>query len=268
MLKSVIGYAKSTIGIFQHSAQWLSFDFSDQVIKLSVKNDNLDDDSAELKDKVAIYFIHGTGDQACCFQAMAKQLKEDGLSRDYTSMHLVAFDGRYQGKGIDDFADQLLEKIKSNGHSRVVLVGHSRGALIGAYLNEYLAHDAKINVLHCISICGPFRGSYLALQAFSIFSSSVGQMSKGSYFLKALRYKINSGANSPYTFVIAKQDNIVPNRSGYISEYVKNNPKALYSLPDDGHLSAMASTRLCKYLRNLMNQAVDLELGLSPALLR
>lgn len=253
------GCVKSTVGMFKYSSQWLSLNFNDQDLLFTDNEQTITSGSKNMNNGVYIYFVHGTGDQACSFQEMAKQLRENGIHDDYKSMHLVSFKGRYQGQGIEDFANQLLQKIKSNEHRKIVLVGHSRGALVCAYLNEYLAKSAGIDVLHCVSICGPFRGSYLAMQPLRFFSNSIEQMSKGSKFLQQLRNKINTEPNSPYTFVIGGLDSVVPNRSGYILEYVKENPKALVRLSDHGHLSIMTSTRLLDYIKKLLNQIIDIE---------
>lgn len=251
------GFAKSTYGIFQHSSQWFSLGFNDQVIYLDETKKKEKDGVIQKDSDVAVYFIHGTGDHACSFQKIAGRLKRYGLHSDITSFHLVSFDGRYQGKGVDVFAKQLLEKIQENGHKRIILCGHSRGGVLAAWFNQYLAREAGIEVLHCISICGPFRGSYLAISPLTFFSDSVDQMSKGSEFLSELREKVNTDPNSPYTFVIASLDDIVPNRSGYILEYIDKYPDALFKLEDHGHISIMTSTRLSQFLQKLMNDAVS-----------
>jgi esterase/lipase len=249
------GFSKSTLGILQHASQWASLDFND--IDIPLKETSLKDEGVSSGDEasVGVYFIHGTADHACSFKAIATRLKKLGLTKEVTSMHLVSFDGRYQGKGIDDYGRQLLEKIEKNGHKQVILCGHSRGGVLAAWFNQYLAKDANIKVLHCISICGPFRGSYLAQAPVSYFSSSVEQMSKNSSFLQELRDKINSEPNSPYTFVIAGLDDIVPNRCGYVLEYVDNNTDSLFKLDDHGHLSVMTSTRLTNHLQSVINQS-------------
>lgn len=244
------GFAKSSVGIMQHASLWLTFQFSDQDIRLK-------DHVIEKEPGVGVYFIHGTGDQACSFQTIALRLKSWGLKEQVSSLHLVSFEGRYLGNGIDYFSQQLLQKIQKNNHNRVILCGHSRGAIIAAWFTQYIAKSADINVLHCICVSGPFRGSYLAKPPLSLFSNSVAQMAKGSLFLQSLREKINEEPNSKYTFCIAGQDNIVPNRSGYVLEYVDTYPDSLYKLDDHGHVSIMTSTRLSQFIKQLINKAVD-----------
>ncbi len=263
-LKYVKGVTKSTIGIFSQAAQWLSLNFEDQIIQLKAGPNASETDNKE--GDVAIYFIHGTADQACSFSGIANDIKHPIkepekrplLNEQFVSMHLIAFDDRYKGVGIDDFATQLRDRINKNGHRRIILVGHSRGAIVAAYFNEYYSKSERIEVLHCFSICGPFRGSYLAISPLTYFSDSIKQMAKSSKLLADLREKINTKPNSQYSFIIAEHDCVVANRTGYILEYVDKNPSSLYRITEHGHVSILTSTRLRDFLTITMNKSASL----------
>ncbi|WP_051131849.1 esterase/lipase family protein [Legionella tunisiensis] len=180
----------STTGALAHTYYWLtSFGSGDLVFhnpNFKVPNDA----DPGLGKGVAIYCTHGTADQAGAFDRVARRLIAEGLPELVSSIHLVSFDSRYQGKGIKYFSSQLAEKIKNNGHKYVILIGHSRGCLVNTDASErYLAKEG-INVLRVINLCGPFGGSDLAIAPLTQVSDSVEQMQVNSTFLKKLGAKV------------------------------------------------------------------------------
>lgn len=251
MWKSAIETAKAkqpiaTTGMFSHTYYWLISPSGNQTYQNpSYKSKNQDSGTA-------IYFIHGTADQPAAFQRVAERLIQAGLPDDICSLNLLAFDQRYQGNSIEDFSGQLMDKILTNKHQRVILFAHSRGGLVASYFAEFLAHLANIEVPLIITVGTPFNGSYLALKPLGWFSDSIKEMEINSEFLIRLKKKIIENPRSKYRFVIATEDSIVPGESGFIKEYVAKYPDSLSSYDRHGHLSVMSSHRLVSDIASLL----------------
>ncbi|HHF7345277.1 TPA: alpha/beta hydrolase [Legionella feeleii] len=239
----------STTGALAHTYYWLtSFGSGDLVFH----NPNFKvpkDIALDLSEGVAIYCTHGTADQAGAFDRIAQRLIAAGLPELVSSIHLVSFDSRYQGKGINYFSSQLAEKIKKNGHKHVILIGHSRGCLVNTYAAEQYLSEEGIHVERVINLCGPFGGSDLAIDPISRVSTSVEQMQVNSTFLKKLGAKVMQ-SKAIYNFFAAAEDWIVRPALSYVVDYVKKNPKSLVELDRHGHLSIMSSHRVVDFIRD------------------
>ncbi|KTD58082.1 putative lipase [Legionella sainthelensi] len=253
MLKSVVNTAKAkqpiaTTGMFAHTYYWLTSPSGDQIYQNPAYEKEQNQDR-----ETAIYFIHGTADQASAFQLVADRLIQKELPNEISTLNLLSFDQRYQGKSIVFFAEQLREKIRANQHQRVILIAHSRGGLVASYFAEFLAKQAGIEVPLIMTIGTPFNGSYLAINLLSWFSNSIKEMKIDSDFLSKLKKKIMGESLSSYHFFIATEDAIVPGESGFIQEYVKNHPNSLTILDRHGHLSVMSSHRLVSHIAALLS---------------
>jgi pimeloyl-ACP methyl ester carboxylesterase len=224
-------------GALVHSLLWLTGSFTDvvQVNPRYKRPDNVDEG-------VAIYCIHGTADRSSSFGRIASRILQR-LPCSVSGIHLISFDKRAQGAGIDDFALQLREKIRANGHKDVVIMGHSRGGLIAAYYAEYFAAEDNVNVHFVIPICTPFGGSALAMMPLSWMSSSVRQMEAHGPFLEELADKIRASGRKYYP-VSAENDVLVAPDAVCIPEH----RPILLVLDRHGHLSITSSHRLNQYI--------------------
>lgn len=253
MLSRVLNTAKAnqpiaTTGMFAHTYYWLTSPSGDLIYKNPSYKQEQNQDQ-----ETAIYFIHGTADQASAFQLVAARLIQAGLPNEISTLNLLSFDQRYQGKSIALFAQQLRDKIKANHHQRVILIGHSRGGLVASYFTEFLANSSGIEVPLVITVGTPFNGSYLAIKPLSWLSDSVREMEINSEFLLRLKKKIMESSMSLYHFFIAAEDAIVPSESGYIQEYVTKHPNSLTILDRHAHLSVMSSYRLVSHISKLLH---------------
>jgi pimeloyl-ACP methyl ester carboxylesterase len=233
----------SVTGVFTHVIAWLKSSSGDRVYR----NPNFkvqESDPEYLKEGIAFYGIHGLADRNSACERAAERLLLGELPGLIHSIYLPSFENRVRGKGIKNYAKQLRDKIKMNGDKNVILMGHSRGGLVAAYLSEYLAKDADINVHAVITIGTPFSGSPLAVEPLSWWSKSVKQMKKDSPFLKRLCEKI-SESDTYYYYFAAQNDVLVPIQSTFVEK--KNNSFVL--LDRHGHLSIMSSHRLVEHIR-------------------
>jgi pimeloyl-ACP methyl ester carboxylesterase len=203
-----------------------------------------------LNEGIGIYCIHGTADTVVAFNDVAKNLIND-LPSAISSIHLVAFEDRGKGISIKDYAEQLLKKIQANGHKTVILAGHSRGGLVAAYLYEFLAKEAGINVLFSFSAGTPFGGSLLALPPLTWFSKSVQEMQKGSELLQELHAKKDK--SHTYVCAAAAGDSIVKKEDATFND----EPAELF--PHHGHLSMMHDPKLLRFfLRSIYENVYKL----------
>jgi pimeloyl-ACP methyl ester carboxylesterase len=206
--------------------------------------------SVNPNDNIAIYCTHGTGDRVSAFRRFANRIMST-LPHNISAIHMTSFDERFQGKGIDDFAEQLLQKIIQNKDKRIVLWGHSRGGLVNTYLTENLAEKAGIEVVAEFAIGTPFRGSHLAVYPLTLISRSIEQMSSGSSFLILLTDKIRQSKVKRFYYA-AENDGLVKLDATSID-------KASTLLDRHGHLSIMSSHRLVKDVSLEINRLCQTE---------
>ena len=245
----------STIGVFKHSAAWVMSGKGDLIYHNP--NFKAPDPSSSLSPKgITIYCVHGTADRVSSFSFIAEELIHK-LPNNVASIKLISFDHRGEGVGIEDFSEQVRNKIQFYGDEDVILVGHSRGGIVNAHLAEQLQEDDHINVHAVINICSPFMGSDLAIPPLSWISTSVKQMQRGSEFLNQLADKIRHSAQKYYYFS-AVNDAIVDTSSACIPEHKDK----LVILPKHGHLSIMSSSVLATLLQKRIAQ-VAAQFGLS-----
>ncbi|HTM63051.1 MAG TPA: alpha/beta hydrolase [Gammaproteobacteria bacterium] len=196
--------------------------------------------------QVSIYCVHGTADRNASFSLISERLKND-LPDHVDGIHLLTFEDRMKGAGIEEFAKQLKDKILSNNkNKRVILMGHSRGGVIASWFAENLAAENDIQVDLVACICAPFRGSYLAKWPMAAISKSVDEMRTDSELVKALSEKIeNTKIN--YIYAGADKDAIV-NGDCWLPYHVARVDANCSLHTGHSHLSIMSSHELVKWL--------------------
>jgi pimeloyl-ACP methyl ester carboxylesterase len=141
----------------QHIGLWIAADFIQKNYvnpKFKAPKESKEADAAG----IGVYCVHGTADREGAFAPIAQEICVK-LPESISSIHLVSFQKRFRGKGIDFFAGELLREIRKNRHKRVILCGHSRGGLIVSAFAENFSKLAGIEVLGVFNICAPFGGS-------------------------------------------------------------------------------------------------------------
>ncbi len=203
----------------------------------------------ETVDPITIFCVHGTADRSWAFFRLANAMLPD-LPAHIRGFYLASFDGRLEGLSIKAYAEQLRGKINGFQDKHVILMGHSRGALVCAWYAEFLAEKDHIQIDTVSAICGPFKGSRKALKLFAWMSQSVEEMREDSQFLSELRGAIFA---SPirYLYVGALQDIIVEDTSWHPYEGVPPEGHFL-ECRDDAHLSITSSEELAAWLREML----------------
>lgn len=250
----------STTGTVSHTYYWLKTLMSGDIVYHNPHFKAPDTDDPSLRKGIAIYCVHGTADQPGSFARIIERLLEKGLPDYISTIHLVSFEQRYQGKGIKFFARELMKKIRANEHEHVIFMGHSRGGLIISRAAEYLAAHWGVAVHSLFSICAPYKGSDWAMKPISMFSTSVSQMEVKSKLLEQLNEAVSNSKND-YHFIGAEEDAIVAPAAACVDKYVEKHPASKLVLDRHGHLSIMSSWRLVSYIQT---QLVELGNRLFP----
>lgn len=253
MFGYMLDFFKSSAGVISHVSQWLTTPLGNVVFP----NSGYSKDCPPAK-SISVFFIHGTADRACGGKYLAKGILSDAPDC-VKEVQLLAFDQRLSGKGVIDFAEQLIQRLVNSGAEQVVLIGHSRGGLIAAYAAQEMARrKAKPEVLATVCICAPFQGSYLARKPLTFISRSVEDMHEGNAFLTSLCDDIVKNPGCRYQFITGTQDYIVP-KEGIIPDYVTAHPEAAARINGHSHLSIMGSARCHATIRQLLAELVVAE---------
>lgn len=239
----------STTGALVHSYYWLTSSSGDKIYKNPRFKVPETADPA-LQDGIAIVMVPGTADYTGGIGKFGKRLIQQGLPGIISSVTIISFEDRFQGKSIEDQADQIIKKMKEYGYTNVVLFGHSRGGLNAQNVDNKAAKE-NIKVHAVVNICSPYQGSYLALKPLTYFSSSVSEMEVGSHYLEEAGKEVLQ-SEARYYFFAAEGDCIVSPKACYVLEYVKKNPDSLILLDRHGHLSILSSDRLVKHCRRIL----------------
>jgi pimeloyl-ACP methyl ester carboxylesterase len=197
----------------------------------------------------SIYCVHGTADRSGAFLTIKDKLfnhEPEHLPENIKGIYLLVFDERLKGASIKVFSNQLNEKIKLNNDNNIILMGHSRGALVSSWFAENLAADSGIHVDTIVSICGPFKGSPVAIWPLSAWSDSVAEMQVESDFLDELNPKILA-STVRYLFIGATSDFLVWRDAWhpYAADAVRDN---LFCRETHAHLSILTSNEIITWL--------------------
>lgn len=222
-------------GALAHCVQWVTSSTSDLIFY------NPEYDAALADQAVAIYCVHGTADRGNAFKVLADELLRRKLPAHIISIHLCSFEQRYKGVGIPHFAAQLGDKIQASSHTRVIVMGHSRGGVVGSYFAEHLAADRGITVQDIFAFAAPFSGSEVAIKPLTWMSKSVDEMRPESGLLAELRERIELNGKR-YHFFAAEKDMLVPLYSTHIASLAQH----LTVMSGEGHLSMMGSALLAE----------------------
>lgn len=246
MFTAFRNFVKPTTGLITHCVHW---------ILSSTKGEVYLRKNSEIKpeNEIAIYCVHGTCDRSSAFSTLISRLLPM-LPPEITYIEMLSFKERAQGKSIENFSEQLKNKIIKNSHQNIILMGHSRGGLVAAHFAENLANEMNINILQIVCISAPWGGSYYAFFPVSFFSSSVDEMKPNSQFLKNLTQQISSSKNK-YLYFIGDSDYLVKTHQACIQE--EKHQKQLKVLDDHGHLSIMTSKTLANDINKSINERIS-----------
>lgn len=197
---------------------------------------------------VGVFCVHGTADRPDAFKKISEALCEKELPSAIDYVRRVAFEGRFTGRSIIDFAHELMEQIIAKGYRRVILMGHSRGGLVCACLAEYLAKQHGVEVLQVIGIGTPFGGSHLAMAPLSWFSASIEEMQTESTFLKVLEERIKV-SSTKYSSYVAESDWIVLEGASHIEGRSESQAATVARMERHGHISIMTSEKITQLIK-------------------
>ena len=210
---------------------------------------------SSLKNGLVIYFLHGTGDNNGEISEFALRLVGKRFHPLISEVQSLEFDERFEGKSNDDFAKQVVNKIKHNGHRVVGFVGHSRGGLINTLVAEVYAKTEGFCVPFIINLGTPYNGSGWAMKPITLFSASVKQMRVDSPYLKELG-KMVADSKVNYHFFGADRDAIVKPENTYVRAYVDKHPES-YIQVNETHMSLLQSKTVDSHCSRIINQECE-----------
>ncbi len=166
-----------------------------------------------------IYCIHGSSSLPRVFNNFNSCLTQLlSLQWSNFSIHTPQFHNRFQGESIEGFAHQLLEYIFAHNHQNkeIILIGHSRGGLVAAYLTEVLVKQHNINITKVFTIATPFKGCKSAKVPIPFLpeNASLHQMRQDSNFLQNLTYLVSQNP-SKYNHYIGCDDRVIVHESAH-----------------------------------------------------
>lgn len=142
-------------------------------------------------------------------------------------------------------AEQVKKVIDGNTLKNVIIIGHSKGGLIGKYLLCYLNTDNKVKKL--ITIATPFKGS---LHAKNFSLAIYDELIPGAKILTELG--AHSEINNSITNIYSKLDGLIIPSESCVLEHAKN-----IQLRCAGHHRLMFQQETCQLIRNEVQQLGD-----------
>jgi triacylglycerol lipase len=145
-----------------------------------------------------VFLLHGVFASAGVFRPLEERLRAAGIQ------HVGKFSYR-PGRSVVSLAQQLRKEIEYIPQgTRIHLVGHSLGGVVGRYYVQELGGSARIR--QTISLASPFHGTsvarWLPLQV-------ARELSPSSELLAALRDPMRLPRNVPHTSIVADSDMVV-----------------------------------------------------------
>lgn len=240
-------------GALRHCYLWATSGSSD----VYIANNNFNPEHPMPR---TIYCVHGTADRTNSFSLIAERIK-DALSTDVKGIHIITFNNRFSGASIHDFTKQLAERIKQNKDTNIILMGHSRGALVAT---EYALNFAAIDEVYIdsvVNICGPFRGSYAAWP-LSYISASVSEMQTDSDYLKNLSAQI--AESTLRCFYVGAESDYLVTGDAFVPYHMNKSGENVLQLDRHGHLSINSSHRLVAWIAEKIKHSLTQEMINTP----
>lgn len=237
--KNYLGLKLKKLSFFHTIWRWVT----SKTTTVVIKNDNAIDG----KNDIAVLFIHGTLAREGCFKTMVEKLVHH-LPENITSLHRLSFKNQFRILPISNYAEQLIEYAEQHNLKELILVGHSRGGNIAAYV-DYLVKEWKKNItIHAvISLGSPLMGSNI--EGWRIASiKPLHEMQSNSEFLAELNKFLDINDDKYYYFG-AENDAIVSPRSACRNYQSKHH----VVLKDENHLSLTTSPMLIKHIDEILH---------------
>jgi len=202
-----------------------------------------------------VILLHGYFHNRSAFVVMRRRLKRYGL-RSVTAMNYNVI-----GHDIGELAEQLSATVDhvldAAGATRVHLIGHSLGGLVGRYYIQMLGGDQKVHT--CITLGAPHQGSYAA---FVGRGRAARQLRPGSEVLTNL---VQTARPMPVRFVsfYSNLDGwVLPPSHAKIAEPILRPRNIL--VKDLGHMSLLISKTITRSIAEVLGSLDDAQVHRLP----
>lgn len=180
--------------------------------------------------------IHGLNGRWVSLKKIGDAVHELGFK-----VHIIKRLG-YNLKPIPEGAADVSKYIKSNNLKKVILIGHSKGAIDAIYVLKDPEIDQRIRKV--IIIAGPLKGLF-----FSRFTPTAGELDSESDFMK--RYKKGIDSQKIVNIYPSVDDMVIPNTSLQWEE-VMNMKIDIY-----GHIRVVEADETIKEIVSILNSLPD-----------
>ncbi|MEI8328824.1 MAG: alpha/beta hydrolase [Chlamydiia bacterium] len=107
----------------------------------------------------------------------------------------------------EDVQKQVAQIEQETGCTKLIIIGHSKGGLVGAYYATALSQNNKSMITKVITIGSPLKGTYLA--HFGPGTDAI-EMKPGSVFLTDLESRIKQAIRTQFYHIGSEMDIVVP----------------------------------------------------------
>jgi len=179
-----------------------------------------------------ILFIHGRGGSASCFKMMSTKMLE---KKEFKDWNMVAIQS--QKTSLADQEKFVSSWIEKSGYDEIVIVGLSKGGLLG--INLALNHESIKKV---ITICSPLHGTIAANYFLSKKNKEYNDLKYCSALHDDLEREISNKDVEIFHFIPRKDYFIYPNSSSF---YEKTSPLKIFEVNSD-HIGLPFNEKVCE----------------------
>ncbi len=172
-------------------------------------------------------------------------LREAGLTNFFT------IDLKPPFGDVTKYAEQVRDRVerilRSTGHEKVDLIGHSMGGIVARYYIEVLGGTSKVE--RCVTIGSPHHGTYAAILPVTKVAR---QLRPGSDFLAELNASEGKNTGTRYCSVYSEWDEVI-----FPAENSRLRGAENVRLSGHGHMSPILSRRVAEKISQFLKMPAD-----------
>lgn len=242
--------------VIRESQSWVD------LIRLTLEGNTVQRKSILKQAENPVLLLHGLGSTRKTLSILERRLRRDGHT--VISIHLGGLFDTFNSKKIEALASFVRDKVERlykryHFSGKMIVIGHSKGGLIGRYYVQCLGGDKRVS--HLMTLGTPHNGTPWALLAaltpLSWIMKSLKQMTPYSPLIKTMQ-------KSPFphtvrlTSIYSMQDMMTPFPSGIISLETPH-PHLKNILVDQvGHAEFLIKKTVYSHIKRLLRERPEI----------